>query len=269
LSVSVRPIDGTGNNPFHPSWGSAGVDLLRLAPAAYADGVSAPAGASRPSARKISVSNFAQITSNVALQIKLKALYGSVNNIDAWVGALAEDHVAGSSTGPLIRRVLVNQFQRLRDGDRFWYSRVFSGATLKDLEETTLAGVIRRDTTLSNVQGNAFFFRAEIGGTVFTDSNRDGRRQSIEPGLANMVVQLLDATTGQVVATTTTNSRGGYEFDVSSGVRLGAYQIRVTLPTGLVQTTPTRTVTLTRGDTFVRNVDLGIANVLLSPTGPG
>src|SRR6185436_19500133 len=47
-------IDGTGNNLANPTWGSAGVDLLRLAPAAYADGLSAPAGADRPSAREIS-----------------------------------------------------------------------------------------------------------------------------------------------------------------------------------------------------------------------
>src|SRR6185369_16688235 len=47
-------IDGTGNNLAHPTWGSAGVDLLRTAPAAYGDGLSTPAGANRPSARAIS-----------------------------------------------------------------------------------------------------------------------------------------------------------------------------------------------------------------------
>ena len=101
--------------------------------------------------------------------------------------------VAGSSTGPLIRRVLVNQFQRLRDGDRFWYQRTFSGSTLQELENTTLAGVMRRDTALSNLQGNAFFFRVEVSGSVFRDGNRDGRRQATERGLAGMIVQLLDA----------------------------------------------------------------------------
>src|SRR5207302_3763058 len=54
LSASVAALDGTGNNLLHPDWGSAGTDLLRLAPAAYADGVSTPAGADRPSARVIS-----------------------------------------------------------------------------------------------------------------------------------------------------------------------------------------------------------------------
>src|SRR5437870_2700232 len=53
-SADFRSIDGTGNNLAHLAWGSAGTDLLRLAPAAYADGVSATAGADRPSPRVIS-----------------------------------------------------------------------------------------------------------------------------------------------------------------------------------------------------------------------
>src|SRR5262249_39197008 len=47
-------VDGTGNNLAHTAWGSVGQDLLRTAPAQYADGVSALAGANRPSARLIS-----------------------------------------------------------------------------------------------------------------------------------------------------------------------------------------------------------------------
>ena len=50
----VRSIDGSGNNLLNPEWGSTDESLLRIAPAGYADGVSAPAGADRPSAREIS-----------------------------------------------------------------------------------------------------------------------------------------------------------------------------------------------------------------------
>ncbi len=58
-----RIFDGTGNNLTHPQWGSAGVALLRHSPAAYEDGVSAPAGATRPSARMISNAVAAQSAS--------------------------------------------------------------------------------------------------------------------------------------------------------------------------------------------------------------
>src|SRR5881275_2984842 len=55
LAASVRSIDGTGNNLANPDWGSVGDDLLRKAAAAYANGLSAPAGTTtRPSARDIS-----------------------------------------------------------------------------------------------------------------------------------------------------------------------------------------------------------------------
>ena len=50
----IPSLDGTGNNPFHPKWGASGADLLRISPAAYADGVSSPSGENRPNPRLIS-----------------------------------------------------------------------------------------------------------------------------------------------------------------------------------------------------------------------
>ncbi|HRX82679.1 MAG TPA: peroxidase family protein, partial [Pirellulaceae bacterium] len=52
--AEVRSIDGTGNNLENTELGSAGEQLLRVAPADYADGISSPAGEDRPSAREIS-----------------------------------------------------------------------------------------------------------------------------------------------------------------------------------------------------------------------
>ncbi len=49
-----RTYDGSGNNLANPLWGAAGERLMRLAPADYADGVSAPAGPNRPGARLLS-----------------------------------------------------------------------------------------------------------------------------------------------------------------------------------------------------------------------
>jgi hypothetical protein len=49
-----REFDGSNNSLLHPSWGEAGAQLLRTAPAEYADGLSEPAGRDRPGAREIS-----------------------------------------------------------------------------------------------------------------------------------------------------------------------------------------------------------------------
>jgi hypothetical protein len=52
---------------------------------------------------------------------RLRAVYGSVNNVDAFVGMSAEQHVPGSEFGELQRAIWTRQFQALRDGDRFFY----------------------------------------------------------------------------------------------------------------------------------------------------
>ena len=92
------------------------------------------------------VSSFAQITSDTDLQATLADMYGNVDDIDPWIGALAEDRLVGLMIGPLLRAVLSEQFSRLRDADRFWYRRVFSGDTLAAIEATRLSDVVRRNT---------------------------------------------------------------------------------------------------------------------------
>jgi hypothetical protein len=54
---------------------------------------------------------------------RLKAIYGSVSRVDAFVGMLAEPHVAGSEFGAVQLALWRRQFAALRDGDRFFYGR--------------------------------------------------------------------------------------------------------------------------------------------------
>lgn len=105
------------------------------------------------------VTALAQITSNTALQSALASVYTSVDDIDAWTGMLAEDDLPGGGlVGPLLNAVIVDQFERLRDGDRFWYQSVFSGPELAELENTTLADVIRRNTAIGEELPDLVFF---------------------------------------------------------------------------------------------------------------
>ena len=66
-------------------------------------------------------SDFSDISTNVTHQAILASLYPDIKHIDPLVGALAEDLAPGSSVGPLIKAILVNEFYRLRAGDAFWY----------------------------------------------------------------------------------------------------------------------------------------------------
>jgi hypothetical protein len=52
---------------------------------------------------------------------RLRAIYGSVNNVDAFTGMVSEPHVPGTEFGELQLAMWRRQFQALRDGDRFFY----------------------------------------------------------------------------------------------------------------------------------------------------
>ena len=217
------------------------------------------------------VTSFAQITSDVAVQQKLQQLYGTVDNIDAFVGALAEDHVPGADIGPLTRAVLVNQFTRLRDGDRFFYLNQFSGKELTDLlANTSLTKIIERNTGITNLQSNAFFFKASISGTVSSGIGEGGHRSAMPQGLSGVTVQLQDPS-GNVLATTTTDRQGGYRFDNYSGVGgTGYYNVRLVLPAGLTQISATpASILISRGDVNVRAVNFTVRapSTATPPTG--
>jgi hypothetical protein len=55
------------------------------------------------------------------LAARLKATYGSVRKLDAFVGMLSEQHVPGTEFGELQLAMWKKQFEALRDGDRFFY----------------------------------------------------------------------------------------------------------------------------------------------------
>jgi peroxidase len=210
------------------------------------------------------VRSFADITRNSETQAKLQQLYGTVDKIDLWVGVLEEDHVRGASVGPTASRIIADQFSRIRAGDRCWYQNQFSGLLLRELDSTKLSDVLKRKTTLTNLQGNVFFFDSRIEGTVFSDSNANGRKDFRESGLAGWTVELVSSE-GEVVATQLTNRSGGYRFDVQSGVSTDHYEIRITKdPNGVgLSNSVVRTVDITRSNQFARNVYLAIAR--LSP----
>jgi hypothetical protein len=101
--------------------------------------------------------DFDDITNNQEVQKRLKSVYGNVNQVDLWIGALSEDHRRGAMVGELIYTILVDQFERLRDGDRFFYQNIFRHYQIKKLEKTTLADIIRRNTTIGReIQNNVF-----------------------------------------------------------------------------------------------------------------
>jgi hypothetical protein len=90
--------------------------------------------------------SFAEISSDPSVVAALASTYASVDEIDAWVGGLAEDHLPGALVGELVAKVLVDQFTRARDGDRFFYQGALPQPLALAVESQTLAVIIRRNT---------------------------------------------------------------------------------------------------------------------------
>ena len=112
----------------------------------------------------------------------------------------------------------------------------------------------------TNLQGNVFFFKASISGTVSSGSSGTGHRGSLARGLPGVTVQLQDDS-GTVLATTVTDARGHYRFDNFNGIEgTGNYNVRLVVPSGLRQTSASpATILISRGDVNVSGVNFRVA----------
>ena len=103
---------------------------------------------------------------------RLASVYKSVDDVDLWVGGLAEDPDSDGRDGlfgSTFSGVLRDQFERSRDGDRFWYENRFSGAELSDLNNLKLSDIIKRTTGVENIQDNAFIASNNINASAEAD----------------------------------------------------------------------------------------------------
>jgi hypothetical protein len=91
--------------------------------------------------------DFAQVTGDAATVAALHSVFASVDDIDLWTGGLSEGLAPGAFVGPTFAAIMTLQFTALRDGDRLWYqNQGFDAATLAEIERTTLADIILRNT---------------------------------------------------------------------------------------------------------------------------
>lgn len=69
----------------------------------------------------VAADNAVRVVKRCSVAARLKAIYGSVANLDAFTGVLAEKHVTGSELGETQLAIWQDQFGAARDGDRFFY----------------------------------------------------------------------------------------------------------------------------------------------------
>jgi hypothetical protein len=260
--IDVQVVDSLRNQLFGPP-GSGGLDLAALNIQRGRDHGLASYNETRVKYGLPAVKSFAEITSDVDVQEKMKASYGTVDDIDLWVGGIAEDHVPGSSLGPTFSRIIADQFERTRAGDRYWFENTFKGAKLKALQNTTLADVIKRNTTVTNLQPEAFLYGSQINGRVVVDMNKDKLPQPVEPGVGGLTLNLIDAN-GDVVATVKTNPRGEYSF---KGLENGVYRVQEVLAAGVTRAAVTSKPITIDAREEINGVTLAVPS-LATPTTP-
>ena len=162
-AVDLKIIDDVRNFLFGPP-GSGGLDLGALNVQRGRDHGLSDYNSAREAYGLPKVTSFAQITSDVSIQEKLEELFGTVDNIDVFVGGLAEDPVDGSMLGSLFHTVVVDQFVRIRDGDKYWYEDRLSSEQLEYVKGLQLSDIIELNTDIEHMQDNVFLTYNRIGG---------------------------------------------------------------------------------------------------------
>ncbi|CAG5107265.1 Oidioi.mRNA.OKI2018_I69.chr1.g3234.t1.cds [Oikopleura dioica] len=90
---------------------------------------------------------------------KFKLLYSNVEYIELFPALVLEKTIPGTRTGPTLQCLLVDQFKKLRSGDRFWYQRPgeFSPQQLREIEKTTLGRIFcENGDAISKMSTNVF-----------------------------------------------------------------------------------------------------------------
>lgn len=156
-SVDAKIVGPLRNLLFGPP-GAGGLDLAALNIQRGRDHGLPDYNSLRNMIGLYSISNFSQINKDPYVAATLEDLYGTVQNIDPWVGLLSEETLPGKTFGPSLQAMLTNQFDQLRKADRFYYTRdpLLSMEDIRHITNTTLADIIGNNTTIQSAS-NVFY----------------------------------------------------------------------------------------------------------------
>lgn len=101
--------------------------------------------------------SFADLTPDPELQAALARVFGTIDQVDLFIGGLAETHAPGADVGPTFQAIIADTFTRVRDGDRFfWMNQVKDPTERAMIQSTTLSDVLKRNTDTPLLQDDVF-----------------------------------------------------------------------------------------------------------------
>jgi len=147
-AVDAKVVDDVRNFLFGPP-GSGGFDLVSLNIQRGRDHGLPGYNQMRIDYGLAPKTSFADINPDPAVHRALARVYTHVDDVDAWVGGLAEPREYGL-VGETVKSVLADQFERLRDGDAHFYRNVLPAPLVSFIEAQRLFRIIRRNTDIEN-----------------------------------------------------------------------------------------------------------------------
>jgi hypothetical protein len=104
---------------------------------------------------------FLKFVDSVTTATAMRDHYGKVNKVDAYTGMLVESHASSDSNFGLTATALVlDQFKRSRDGDRFYWENLpnslLSNATRQEIKHSSFQELISRHTNVLSINANGF-----------------------------------------------------------------------------------------------------------------
>ncbi|XP_042298513.1 myeloperoxidase-like [Sceloporus undulatus] len=95
----------------------------------------------------------AVVLRNPKLAKKFIDLYETPDNIDIWIGGMAEPFVPHGRVGPLLACLIGTQFRKVRDGDRFWWEKdgIFTPQQRRALSRDSFSRIICDNTRIREV----------------------------------------------------------------------------------------------------------------------
>ncbi|NTJ43914.1 calcium-binding protein [Agrobacterium larrymoorei] len=102
----------------------------------------------------------------IAMQPNGTGIVKGIDRVDLWVGGLAEKHINGGMVGQTFWVVLHEQFDRLQEADRFYYTQRFDNFDFYEnfIDGQQFADIIARNTGLTDLQEDIFSPRIDDNG---------------------------------------------------------------------------------------------------------
>lgn len=190
--------------------------------------------------------NFNQVSDNVWFNQVFELTYNDIDDIDPWVGILAESHMPNALFGETAMAIITRQFKALRDGDRYYYENdpAFSLDEIEAIKNTTLKDIIMRNTQVVTMQENVFLmephyttglsYQAEDQISLDVYPNPVAKNLFINvaaPNAGQALIQIRDIK-GVLISEIVEYAAAGmntFEFDIDQSLPSGIYLISLVM----------------------------------------